>query len=210
MTKAWWKHPLFVSLAAFLLALTAIVVFSVLTVARALTPKRTDRALTAGELSAVQSAFTLMQSRGLTDQAALGRQIAARQLWRAATPADPYLKRAEQEGDTPFAYTLSSGRHPSAIVLAPRFFTDTSPTARAALMIHEMAHYRAYVQTGRSEEFDGYRAEYDTHKQLGLSETDGLTYFAMLDGVVEYVVPRLPAYKTRPDVQWYMSQNSGG
>jgi hypothetical protein len=143
-------------------------------------------------------------------EATQATQIERIGLWHAASPTDGYLKRAEQAGDTPFAYTLSSGHHPSAIVLAPRFFTETTPTARAALMIHEMGHYRAYVQTGHSDEYDGYKAEYDTHTKLGLGESDGLTYFSMLDGVVENVAPRLPVYKTYPDVQGYIQQSTNG
>lgn len=208
MSKPWWKTPLALGLAALVVLVTGIAVFSILAIARALTPPRSDRPLQAAQTAAVESAITLMRARGLTPEAALAAQLERQGLWRAASPSDRYLKGAEQAGDTPFAYTLSSGRHPSAIVLAPRFFTDTTPAARTALMIHEMGHYRAYVQTGRSDEFDGYKAEYDAHKKLGLGETDGLTYFSMLDGVVEYVVPRLPVYKTYPDVAAYITQSN--
>ena len=76
-------------------------------------------------------------------------------------------------------------------------------------MIHEMGHVRAYLKTGRSEEYDGYKREYDTHARLGLTERDGLTYFALLDGVTEYVLPRAPAYKSRPDIKAYLAQSGG-
>lgn len=181
-------------------------VFCALSFAKAATPKRTDRPLLPTEAAIVQTALTLMHERGLTDEAALGHRIQQRGLWRAATPDDPYMHDAEKAGDTPFAYTLPENRRPVAIVLAPRFFSDTTPTARAAVLIHEMAHYRAYYAKRNSDEFDGYKAEYDTHTKLGLTEADGLTYFAMLDGVAEYVVPRLPEYKTFADVKAYMTE----
>jgi hypothetical protein len=208
MTKKWGKSSLFLSLTALLLIVAAIVGFSIFAIARSFSPGRVGRPLQPSEAADVKAAITLMLARGLTSQAALAAQLDKRGIWQAATPSDPYLKMAEKAGDTPFAYTLSSGHHPSAIVLAPRFFTETTPTARAALMIHEMGHYSAYVKTGSSTEYDGYKAEYNTHKQLGLTDADGLTYFAMLDGVVEYVVPRLPVYKTYPDVEAYIKESS--
>ena len=209
MKRPWWKDGLLVAVTAFCLACLGVIGFGLLALARTPAPQRTDRALPEGEDGAIQSATTLMRQRKLAPEAALAVQIERRGQWRAATADDPYLKQAEQGGDTPFAYTLADGHHPTAIVLAPRFFSDTTPTARAALMIHEMAHYQAYVKSGRSDEFDGYKAEYDAHDTLGLGEGDGLTYFAMLDGVVEYVVPRDPSYKKRPDVKGYMESNNG-
>jgi hypothetical protein len=211
MQRPWWKSPLLLSLMALLIVGAGITIFSVLAIARALKPPpRVDHALNAEESKTIEDAIALMRTRGLTSEATQATQIERIGLWHAASPTDGYLKRAEQAGDTPFAYTLSSGHHPSAIVLAPRFFTETTPTARAALMIHEMGHYRAYVQTGHSDEYDGYKAEYDTHTKLGMGESDGLTYFSMLDGVVENVAPRLPVYKTYPDVQGYIQQSTNG
>lgn len=209
MKRPWWKDSLLMSVSAFCLACVGVIAFGLLALARTPGPQRTDRALSEREEGTVQAAAALLRQRKLSVDAALAMQIERRGQWRAATPDDPYLKQAEQSGDTPFAYTLGKGRRPATIVLAPRFFADTTPTARAALMIHEMAHYQAYLRTGRSDEFDGYKAEYDTHDTLGLGEGDGLTYFAMLDGVVEYVVPRAPDYKKRPDVKGYMESNNG-
>lgn len=138
----------------------------------------------------------------------LSERLAARGIWVKATPDDVYLKQAEKNGDTPYAYTLSSGKSPSAIVLASRFFTeDLSPASRASLMVHEMGHYEAYVATGKSDEFDGYKTQYDVAKKLGLSETDGIIYFMMLDGVEEYVVPRDHSYADKPDVKAYMAES---
>ena len=31
----------------------------------------------------------------------------------------------------------------------------------------------------------------------------------MLDGVTQYVLPRAPAYKTRPDIKAYLAQSAG-
>lgn len=169
---------------------------------------RTDLALTAPQQKTVREAITLMAGRQLKSDADFATTLLRRGKWRAATERDPYLLAAEQAGDTPFAYTLSEGKDPDAIVLAPRFFTDATPVGRAALMIHEMGHYRAYVKTGRSDEFDGYKAEYDEHGQLGLSAADGLVYFGMLDGVTQFVVPRLPRYKTYPEIKSYITQSN--
>jgi hypothetical protein len=185
------------------------IVLGGLALRRALVPARSDQALTSDQTSTVRAAFTLMRSRGLTTDAAFGTSLLAQGKWRAASPHDTYIAYAERDGDTPFAYTLADGKHIEAVVFAPRFFTETTPTARAAVMIHEMGHCRAYLQTGQSTEYDGYKREYDTHAQLGLSERDGLVYWSMLDGVVEYVVPRDPSYKTRPDVQNYIKQAAG-
>lgn len=209
MKRPWWKDGLLVGVLAFCLACAGVIASGLLALARAPTPQRTDRALSDTEDGAIQAAVALLRQQKLAPEAALAVRIERRGQWRAATPDDPYLKQAEQNGDTPFAYTLADGHRPTAIVLAPRFFADTTPAARAALIIHEMAHYQAYVTAGRSDEFDGYKAEYDTHDKLGLGESDGLTYFAMLDGVVEYVVPRDPSYKKRPDVKGYMESGNG-
>jgi hypothetical protein len=165
--------------------------------------------LTAQQSQVVRDAAALMAARGLTDEARLTNDLLTRRIWRAASPDDPYLADSEKAGDTPFAYTLSAGRHPSEIVLAPRFFTQT-PTGRAALMLHELGHYRAYIRTGQSTELDGYKAEYDTHAKIGLSENDGLVYFSMLDGVVEFVVPHFPRYANYPDIKSYMAMSVPG
>jgi hypothetical protein len=130
-------------------------------------------------------------------------------IWVRAFPNDRYLKTAEQNGDTPYAYTLSAGKHPSAIVLAPRFFTESlTMPSRASLMIHEMGHYEAYVATGKSDEYDGYKTQYDAAQKLGLGESDGLIYFMMLDGVTQYVVPRDPSYGRKADVQKYARESN--
>lgn len=163
--------------------------------------------LAADQEKAVEDAAKLMASRGLADDAVLTNQLLAKGIWKAARPDDPYMKASEKSGDTPYAYTLSDGKHPSAIVLASRFFTEATPTGRAAVMVHELGHYRAYVATGKSDETDGYKAEYDKHAKLGLTQDDGLVYFSMLDGVQEYVVPKYPAYKNYPDVKQYMTQS---
>lgn len=165
--------------------------------------------LTSAQAKTVSDAIALMRKKGLgtwADQAATLNKAGQ---WKAAKPDDPYLAASEKAGDTPFAYTLPDDKHPHSpieIVLAPRFFTDADPTAEAALMIHEMGHWRAFVKNGSSTEYDGYKTEYDTHKQLGFGEDDGLAYWAMLDGVVQYVVPKAPAYKNYPDVKSYIEQ----
>ena len=189
------------------IATLSVALYSLVGLSRGATEKRTDRALYLAESASVRKAADLMARRGLTSEARLALQLLLSGIWRAATPEDGYLATSERQGNTPYAYTLSSGKHPSAIVLAPRFFTETSPTARAALLIHEMGHYQAYVRTGHSDEYDGYKPEYDTHIRLGLGETDSLPYFSMLDGVVEYVVPRDKSYKTKAEVQAYITQS---
>ncbi len=180
-----------------------------LTLRRALIPARSDRPLTISEASSVHDALALMRRRGLTDDATFGDTLFAQGRWRAASSTDAYLAGAERAGDTPYAYTLADGKTVLAVVLAPRFFTDITPTARAAVMIHEMGHCRAYQATGHSTEYDGYKREYDTHRQLGLTEQDSLVYWSMLDGVAEYVVPRTPAYKNYSDVKAYLAQPGG-
>jgi len=169
-------------------------------------PKIVGQPLASDELQSVQAAIDKMASVGLSDDAKLGNELLGKHIVKAATPDDVYLKGSEKEGNTPYAYTLSDGKQPSAIVLAPRFFTEATPTGRAALLIHEFGHYRAYVATGKSDEVDGYKVEYDEHNQLGLTETDGLVYFSMLDGVVEYVIAKYPKYKGYADVKAYNSQ----
>jgi hypothetical protein len=171
-------------------------------------PSRSDQSLTTDQTTMVQAALTLMQSRGLTEDAAFGTNLLNQGIWRAASSTDTYIAQAERAGDTPYAYTLAEGKHIFAVVLAPRFFTETTPTGRAAVMIHEMGHVRAYQATGHSTEYDGYKREYDTHKQLGLTDADGLVYWSMLDGVVENVVPRDPSYKHKPDVKDYIAQSN--
>jgi hypothetical protein len=157
-------------------------------------------------MSTVENALRRIKSRGIIADANLGERLLKQGIWRAASPTDVYINQAEKAGDTPFAYTLSPGKKPIAIVLAGRFFTDATPLGQAALMIHELGHYQAYVLVGRSDEYDGYKPEYDLHTQLGLTEKDGLVYFSMLDGVVEYVVPRAPNYATKPDVKQFMTE----
>jgi hypothetical protein len=164
---------------------------------------QTGLPLTASQIGVLNDSIALMRKDDLGDQADLAVKLLAKGIWRLASPDDRYMADAERQGDTPFAYTLSAGHQPSAIVLAPRFFTETDgPTDRAALMVHEMGHYQAYVATGRSTEYDGYKAEYDANAKLGL--TGGLIYFAMLDGVSEYVVPIDPSYAKKKDVADYM------
>lgn len=162
--------------------------------------------LTADQEKTVEDAVAKMTSSGLVDDGKLGKDLLARHIIKAARPDDQYMAYSEKSGDTPYAYTLSAGKTPSAIVLADRFFTQTTQTGRAALLVHEFGHYRAYVATGRSDEVDGYKAEYDKHAKLGLTDADGLVYFSMLDGVVQYVVPKYPAYKNYPDVNKYINQ----
>ncbi|MDR3710177.1 MAG: hypothetical protein P4L33_17925 [Capsulimonadaceae bacterium] len=131
---------------------------------------------------------------------------------RMEAAGDAYFRQAEKQGGTPFAYTLprtDAPRRPLAIVLGHRFLAATTP-AQAALLAHEAGHWRAFVKTGASDEYDGYKAEYDAARSLGLGEGDGLTYFAMLDGVVEYVVPRDPRYAARADVRSFMAATSQG
>jgi len=169
-------------------------------------PTVVGQPLASDQLASVQSALDTMKSVGLSDDSKLGSELLSKHILKAATPDDVYFKQSEKEGNTPYAYTLSDGKQPSAIVLAPRFFSEATPTGRAALLIHEFGHYRAYVATGKSDEVDGYKVEYDEHNQLGLSETDGLVYFSMLDGVVEYVIAKYPKYKGYADVKAYNSQ----
>ena len=164
-------------------------------------------ALTAEQSATLRAAMTRMQHQGLPDDDALATTLLRQGKWHPGLPIDPYLTQAEQSGDTPYAYTLADGKKIIAVVLAPRFFTETTAPARAALMAHELGHVRAYLQTGHSDEYDGYKHEYDTHARLGLTERDGLPYFAMLDGVVEYVLPRAPAYKNRPDMKAFLSES---
>jgi hypothetical protein len=107
-----------------------------LTLRHLLTPSRSDLPLTPPQASAVRAALALMRQRGLTDDAAFGAAQLAQGHWRAASSTDTYIAGAERAGDTPYAYTLADGKAVRAIVLAPRFFTETTPAARAALMIH--------------------------------------------------------------------------
>lgn len=166
--------------------------------------------LNADQRKAIIEAAALMSSHGLKEDAELTKQLLEKKKLFAAGDNDPYLGETEKNGFTPYAYTLSDNKNPSGIVMAPRFFTmETSPLGRASLLIHELAHYRAYVATGKSDEVDGYRAQYDKSKKLGLSEMDGLVYWSMLDGVQLYVVPKYPEYKNYKDVKDYIDQDSG-
>lgn len=172
-------------------------------------PSTIGQPLTPAQANQVSDAIALMRKKGLSSWADQATTLEKAGLWKEAKPNDPYIAGSEKAGDTPFAYTLPDDKHPHSpieIVLAPRFFTDADTTAEAALMIHEMGHWRAFVKNGSSTEYDGYKAEYDTHNQLGFGQNDGLAYWAMLDGVVQYVVPRAPAYKRFPDVKNYIDQ----
>lgn len=165
--------------------------------------------LSPDEQSVLSDCAKYMDQHDLAHYSSLARSLMSRGIWLHAAPDDRFLKASEQNGDTPYAYTLSGGKHPSAIVLAPRFFTESLTTAsRASLMIHEMGHYEAYVATGKSDEYDGYKTQYDAAHKLGLSEKDGLIYFMMLDGVTQYVVPRDPSYGRKADVQEYVKESS--
>jgi hypothetical protein len=173
--------------------------------ASALAVPKPGNTLTPEQISALNASITIMTLRGLIADANYAEHLQKVGMWRSAAADDIYIAQAEKGGDTPYAYTLSPGHVPIAIELAARFFNEATPTGRAAVMIHEMAHYRAYVLTGHSDEFDGYKAEYDSSRQLGLSERDGLVYFSMLDGTAEYVVPREPSYKNNADLQQFLS-----
>jgi len=162
-------------------------------------------ALNKQQTAIVTDALQLMRSRGITGDAELGAKLLGHGLWRAAAPDDIYIGQAEKAGDTPFAYTLSPGKKPIAIILASRFFDQTTSLGRAALLIHEMGHYKAYVKIGFSDEYDGYKEEYDNYPKLGLSEKDGLVYFAMLDGTAEYVAPRDKSYAANPDLKQFLT-----
>jgi hypothetical protein len=170
-------------------------------------------ALTPDQSKAVATALTKIRSSGLKNYADLGGKLNTQGQWLLAAPDDPYIAGAEKNGDTPFAYTLPDSLHPKqpvAIVLAPRFFTDADPTAQAALMIHEMGHWMAFQRQGSSTEYDGYKAEFDAHKQLGLTQTDGLVYTFMLDGVAENVVPIDKSYAKKPEVAAYIKESATG
>jgi hypothetical protein len=166
-------------------------------------------ALTDNQHAAISSAIELMDSSGLARFAGLARQIDRAGEWRAALPNDQYLAASEKSGDTPFAYTLPDPSHPYqpiAIVLAPRFFTDADERAQAALMVHEMGHWLAFLKKGKSTEYDGYKTEFDNHKALGLTSDDGLTYYAMLDGVEQNVVPIDKSYAKQSEIVAYNNQ----
>jgi len=197
--------------AAIVLLLAALGGIGIYVSARALNPARPGLPLTSDQRTMVVQAVDLMRRKGLDGQADLADSLLSRGIWRAAGPTDAYLKQSEASGDTPYAYTLSSGHTPSAIVLGPRFFNTINNTTAgcAAVMIHEMGHYQAYVKTGKSTEYDGYKAEYDTHNRIGLSPADGLVYFSMLDGVAEYVVPRDQSYRAKPDIADYLKSGTG-
>lgn len=176
-------------------------------VARAVSDDSGPRwSLTDTEAAQIKTSIGILHKQGLSDDERLASTLLKSGIWKPAAQDDVYIKGAESQGDTPFAYTISDGHHPSAIVVAARFFSDTTDTGRAAIMIHEMGHYRAYVAHGQSTEYDGYKAEYDKSKKLGLTERDGLVYFGMLDGVEEYVVPIDKSYTKYPDVKAYINQ----
>jgi hypothetical protein len=132
---------------------------------------------------------------------------------RVGTTDDTYFSQEEQNGDTPYAYTLPTEptmarpfgpQTPIVIVLAPRWF-DTTTRAQASLLVHEAGHWKAYLKSGMSDEYDGYKAQYDANAYIGLAQSDGLPYFCMLDGVAENVVKRAPEYAKRPDVADYIA-----
>ena len=163
-------------------------------------------ALSPAQQASVESAIGLMKSKGLISFVKLATQIDNAGKWRAALPDDQYLAASQSSGDTPYAYTLPDSAHPHqpiAVVLAPRFFGEADQRAEAALMIHEMGHWMAFVKTGQSTEYDGYKTEFDNHKKIGLTSDDGLTYFSMLDGVEQNVVPRDKSYAKQPEIIAY-------
>jgi hypothetical protein len=169
--------------------------------------------LTPTQLASVKSALTLIRNAGLKTYADLGDNLLAQNQWQAALPNDPFIAQAEKGGDTPFAYTLPDNSHPKqpiAIILAGRFFIDADPTAQAALMVHELGHWMAFQRQGSSTEYDGYKAEFDSHKALGLTSADGLVYTFMLDGVDQYVVPIDKSYAKNPEVAEYIKESSSG
>ena len=178
---------------------------SVLYASSTFTSSQPGTPLTQQQHLTVQDAINAMKSSGLLEDSLLASTLLRDGIWRAASTDDPYIGGAEKSGDTPFAYTLSPGHKPIAIVFAARFFNSTTQLARAAVMIHEIGHYKAYVKTGRSDEYDGYKEEYDNYRKLGLSEKDGLVYFAMLDGTAQYVVPRVRSYASHPDLAQFMT-----
>jgi len=200
---------LIIAVAALLIVFGGIGYLGYAVIAGVISAPSSSTALSTSQTAQLQSEIVMMKKAGLNDDSKLAARLLAQGIWQASAPDDAYLKGAEADGDTPFAYTLSSGHHPSAIVLAPRFFTDATDIGRAAFMIHEMGHYRAYVATGKSTEFDGYKAEYDKAKQIGLSDKDGIVYFGMLDGVGEYVVPIDKSYANKPDIKAYLNDSNG-
>ncbi len=164
------------------------------------------RAATADEARTINEASALIHTKKVVPYDALCGQLIAQGRIRPAVADDPWLKEAEASGGTPFAYTMPDDAHPHqplAIVLAPRFFTATTPAARGSILVHELGHWMAFVKRGSSTEYDGYKAEFDTHKQIGLTDTGGLTYYMMCDGVVEYVVPRDKTYAKDPEIIAY-------
>jgi hypothetical protein len=172
-------------------------------------PLRAGLPLTTDQQATVLAAATLLREKKLIRVAGMVASLTSSGRMSAATSDDQYIAAAQRSGDTPFAYTLPDDlnpHHPIAIVLASRFFDQTTPTARASILTHEIGHWSAYLKHGKSDEYDGYKAQFDTHRQLGLTERDGLTYFMMLDGVVEYVVPRDCRYANMPEVKAYMSE----
>jgi hypothetical protein len=174
---------------------------------------RAGTSLSSAQSQAVTTALTKIRSSGLKNYADLGDNLNSHGQWMLAASNDPYIAGSEKNGDTPFAYTLPDDKNPKqpiAIVLAPRFFTDADPTAQAALMVHEMGHWMAFQRQGSSTEYDGYKAEFDAHKQLGLTESDGLVYTFMLDGVVENVVPIDKSYAKKPEVAAYIKESTTG
>ena len=164
------------------------------------------RVLSPDESTKVRATVRIMADAKLSALSTLAAALLSSGKIFAAAKDDPWFASAESSGDTPYAYTMPDSSHPrqpTAIVLAPRYFAAT-PRAQAALLIHELGHWQAFRARGSSTEFDGYKLEYDTASRIGLTERDGLTYFAMLDGVVQYVVPRAPAYAKRADVAEYI------
>ena len=206
------KRPVLAALGLTIVAscVTAITL-GLLSVKHALThahPSHVHAPLPPGQAATLRAAIAIMRERHLNADAALAATLLRQAKWQAAAPDDFYLTQAERGGDTPYAYTLADGKTIIGVFLAPRFFTEVTPPARAALMIHELGHVRAYLQTGRSDEFDGYKHEYDANAKLGLTERDGLPYFAMLDGVTQYVLPRAPEYRNRADIRAYLAQSN--
>ncbi|HEY3331210.1 MAG TPA: hypothetical protein VGK19_14370 [Capsulimonadaceae bacterium] len=171
------------------------------------------RPLNANERASIAAAVMLLTERDCKEWARAVIELQRGASVRVALPQDIYIATEEKNDGTPYAYTLpdesprkrgAKSVRPIAIVLAPRFFTAT-PASQAALLVHECAHWRAYLIRGASDEYDGYKAEYDAAMKIGLDESDGLPYFSLIDGVVENVIKRNPEYRDKANVKAYMA-----
>ncbi len=171
------------------------------------------RCPTKAEAAAVLNATKYLYERKANAWANLIRLIDKAGKIRVGTDDDTYFAQETKNGDTPYAYTLPTEptlarpfgpQFPVAIVLAPKWF-DTSLRSRASLLVHEAGHWKAYLVKGLSDEYDGYKAQYDANPLIGLDQSDSLPYFCMLDGVAENVVKRAPEYGKKPDVADYIA-----